>query len=64
MAVQKSKKSRAKRGTRRAHNALEASTLSFDSTTGELHRRHHLTKDGYYRGRQVIESIEDVEEEE
>ncbi len=54
MAVQKSKKSRSRRGMRRAHDALTAPTLTVDSTTGETHRRHHITKDGYYRGRQVI----------
>lgn len=55
MAVQKSKKSRSRRGMRRAHDALTAPTLTVDSTTGETHRRHHITKDGYYRGRQVIQ---------
>lgn len=55
MAVQKSKKSRSRRGMRRAHDALTAPTLTIDSTTGETHRRHHITKDGYYRGRQVIQ---------
>ncbi len=65
MAVQKSKKSRAKRGTRRAHNALKSPALSIDATTGETHRRHHLTPDGYYRGRQVIEepAMEDDSED-
>jgi large subunit ribosomal protein L32 len=29
-------------------------TLSTDIETGETHRRHHMTPDGYYRGRQVI----------
>lgn len=59
MAVQKSKKSRAKRGTRRAHDALGQSTLSVESTTGEVHRRHHVSPDGFYRGRRVIEGTED-----
>lgn len=54
MAVQKSKKSRSRRGMRRAHDALTGPTLTVDSTTGETHRRHHITKDGYYRGRQVV----------
>jgi len=39
---------------RRAHDALGAPTLAMDQLTGETHRRHHLTKDGYYRGRQVV----------
>jgi large subunit ribosomal protein L32 len=54
MAVQKSRKSRSRRGMRRAHDALKAPTLSRDSSSGEVHLRHHLTADGYYRGRQVI----------
>jgi len=39
---------------RRAHDALTASTLSTDRTSGELHRRHHMTPNGFYRGRKVI----------
>jgi large subunit ribosomal protein L32 len=54
MAVQKSRKSPSKRGMRRAHDALTAPTLSIDRTSGELHRRHHVTPNGYYRGRQVV----------
>ncbi|MDX1572673.1 MAG: 50S ribosomal protein L32 [Methylophaga sp.] len=54
MAVQKSKKSQSRRGMRRSHDALTAPTLSTDSTSGELHRRHHVTADGFYRGRKVI----------
>ncbi len=54
MAVQKSKVTRSRRGQRRSHDALTAPTLSQDSTTGEVHRRHHVTEDGFYRGRQVI----------
>jgi large subunit ribosomal protein L32 len=55
MAVQKSRVTRSKRGMRRAHSSLTAPTLSVDQTSGETHRRHHMTKDGYYRGRQIIE---------
>jgi large subunit ribosomal protein L32 len=29
--------------------------LSIDPVTGELHRRHHITADGYYRGKKVVE---------
>ncbi|MBT7333598.1 MAG: 50S ribosomal protein L32 [Gammaproteobacteria bacterium] len=54
MAVQKSKVTRSRRGQRRSHDALDKPTLSVDNTTGETHRRHHVTADGYYRGRQVI----------
>ncbi|HET7796691.1 50S ribosomal protein L32 [Nevskia sp.] len=55
MAVAKSKKSRSRRGMRRAHDALTGPTLSVDSTSGETHLRHHVTADGFYRGKRVIE---------
>lgn len=64
MAVQKSKKSRSRRGMRRAHDSLGGPTLSVDSTTGETHRRHHVSADGFYRGRQVIVQDEPEEDEE
>ncbi len=54
MAVQQRKKSRSRRGMRRAHNAVSSTTLSEESTTGETHIRHHVSPDGYYRGRKVI----------
>ena len=64
MAVQKNRKTRSKRDMRRAHDALTTATLSVDSTTGETHLRHHVTPDGYYRGRQVIVKPEEYEDEE
>ena len=59
MAVQQNKKSRAARGMRRSHDALSASALSVDKTTGETHLRHHVSPDGFYRGRQVINKDND-----
>ncbi|MBI43159.1 50S ribosomal protein L32 [Marinobacter lutaoensis] len=56
MAVQQNRKTRSKRGMRRSHDALTAATLSTDATTGEVHRRHHVSPDGFYRGKQVIAS--------
>ena len=56
MAVQQNRKSSSKRGMRRAHDALKERALSIDSTSGETHLRHHVTPDGYYRGRKVVES--------
>ena len=64
MAVQKSRKSPSKRGMRRAHDALTGPTLSVDRTSGELHRRHHVTPTGFYRGRKVISQPEAIESEE
>lgn len=54
MAVQKSRRTPSTRGMRRSHDAISAPALSVDKTSGETHRRHHLSKDGFYRGRQVI----------
>jgi large subunit ribosomal protein L32 len=59
MAVQKSKVTRSRRGQRRSHDSLTSKTLSQDPTTGETHLRHHMTPDGYFKGRQIIASDED-----
>jgi len=61
MAVQKSKKSNSRRNMRRSHDALTDSALSIEPNTGELHRRHHVSADGYYRGRKVIANDEVVD---
>lgn len=55
MAVQKSRMTRSKRGTRRAHDSLKTKTVSQDVLTGETHLRHHVGADGYYRGKKVVE---------
>jgi len=48
---------------RRSHNALKNPALSEDQETGETHLRHHITADGYYRGKKVIDTvIEEIEE--
>lgn len=54
MAVQQNRKTSSKRGMRRSHDGLSKPTLSIDPSTGETHRRHHVTPDGYYRGRKVL----------
>ena len=54
MAVQKSRRTPSTRGMRRSHDAIDASSLSIERSSGETHLRHHLSKDGFYRGRQVI----------
>ena len=54
MAVQQNKKTRSRRGMRRSHDALTGSTLSVDPTSGETHRRHHVSADGFYRGKKVV----------
>jgi large subunit ribosomal protein L32 len=63
MAVQQNRKTRSKRDMRRSHDKLAGPTLAVDQTTGETHRRHHVTADGYYRGKQVILPKDAVTEE-
>ena len=63
MAVQKSRKTPSRRGMRRSHDALKGPTLSIDQTTGESHRRHHISPDGFYRGQKVIETPVETDEE-
>lgn len=63
MAVQQNKKSRSRRDMRRSHDALTLPTLSVDETTGETHRRHHMTPDGYYRGKKIIDTDTVYEQE-
>ena len=58
MAVQQNRKTPSKRGMRRSHDALSNPTLSVDSKTGEIHRRHHVTPDGFYRGRKIIDKAD------
>ncbi len=62
MAVQQRRKTRSRRDMRRAHDALKGPALSIDSTTGETHRRHHISPDGFYRGRQIIAPKEEEED--
>lgn len=59
MAVQKSKKARSRRDMRRSHDALSGPTLSVDKVSGETHLRHHVTADGFYRGKKVVETGND-----
>jgi large subunit ribosomal protein L32 len=59
MAVQKSRKTPSKRGMRRSHDKLTESTLSIEPTTGETHLRHHVSADGFYRGRKVVDNVQD-----
>ena len=63
MAVQKWRKTSSRRDMRRSHDALRGPTLAIDATTGETHRRHHVTADGYYRGSKVLEVPQEVDEE-
>jgi large subunit ribosomal protein L32 len=59
MAVQKSRVTRSRRGQRRSHDALTARALTQDPMTGETHLRHHVTPDGFFKGRQIVANDND-----
>jgi large subunit ribosomal protein L32 len=59
MAVQQNKKSASKRGMHRAHDFLAQPPTAIEPTTGEVHRRHHVSPTGYYRGKKVVPSKDD-----
>ena len=56
MAVQKSKVTRSRRGQRRSHDSRVKGVLSVDESSGEKHRRHHVTNEGFYRGKKVVDT--------
>lgn len=56
MAVQQNKKSPSKRGMHRSHDALTKPTLAVEPTSGETHLRHHISPNGYYRGKKIIKA--------
>jgi large subunit ribosomal protein L32 len=39
----------------RSHAAVSKPALSVDAQSGEVHLRHCITPDGFYRGKRVIE---------
>ncbi len=63
MAVQKSRTTPSRRGMRRSHDSLKKPALSIDQTSGETHLRHRITPDGYYRGRKVITTASEQDDE-
>lgn len=62
MAVQQNRKTPSKRDMRRAHDALSAKTITTDSVSGKRHLRHNLSKDGFYRGKQIFTKKSPAEE--
>ncbi|MCK4708508.1 MAG: 50S ribosomal protein L32, partial [Gammaproteobacteria bacterium] len=53
-----------RRGQRRSHDALTTKAVSIEPTTGETHLRHHVSADGFYKGKQVIEKKAEAAEAE
>jgi large subunit ribosomal protein L32 len=54
MAVQQNKKSPSRRNMRRAHDFLTTPPLAVDAVSGETHLRHHISPNGFYRGKKVV----------
>ncbi|CAM8644232.1 MAG: ribosomal protein [Pseudomonadota bacterium] len=59
MAVQQNKKTPSKRGMHRSHDFLTSPPLAVEATTGETHLRHHISPNGFYRGRKVLKTKND-----
>ncbi len=59
MAVQQNKKSPSKRGMHRAHSFLPKPALAVEPVSGEVHRRHHISPSGYYRGKKIVKTKAD-----
>lgn len=59
MAVQQNKKSPSKRGNHRSHDFLAAPALAVEPTSGEAHLRHHVSPNGFYRGKKIIKTKND-----
>lgn len=58
MAVPKKKKSSSRSGMRRGSNgSFDANfpNVLADKTTGEFKLSHHISADGYYNGKKVVE---------
>jgi len=56
MAVPKKRTTRSKRDMRRKNMKSENISLSTDISTGEMHLRHHITKEGYYKGKLILKN--------
>ncbi len=59
MAVQQNKKSPSKRGMHRSHDSLISLPLALEPSTGKIHMRHHISPNGYYRGKKIIKTKND-----
>ncbi len=59
MAVQQNKKSPSKRGMHRSHDFLTGPSIATEPVTGEVHLRHHISPNGFYRGKKVMKTKND-----
>lgn len=54
MAVPARKTSKAKKRLRRTHKKLNFPEISVDEATGDFKRSHHVSRNGFYKGRKVL----------
>ena len=59
MAVQQNKKSSSKRGMHRSHDFITGPATAIEPVTGEVHLRHHVSPNGFYRGKKVVKTKND-----
>jgi large subunit ribosomal protein L32 len=45
----------------RSHSALAVPAVSIEPKSGETHSRHRISRDGYYRGRKVLQTKADAD---
>ncbi len=43
----------------RAHDFLPNPPLAVEPTSGEIHLRHNISPNGYYRGRKIVKTKDD-----
>ncbi|MCL4720843.1 MAG: 50S ribosomal protein L32 [Gammaproteobacteria bacterium] len=63
MAVQKSRVTPSRKGMRQSHDRVKSPAISIEPASGETHRRHHISADGYDRGKKVLETRDDADSE-
>ena len=59
MAVQQNKKSPSKRGMHRSQEFIACPSIAVEPTTGEIHLRHHVSPNGFYRGKKILKTKAD-----
>ena len=59
MADQQNKKSPSKRGMHRSHDFLVNPAIAVEPVSGEIHLRHHVSPNGFYRGKKILKTKAD-----
>jgi large subunit ribosomal protein L32 len=45
----------------RSHSSIAAPAVSIEPKSGETHSRHRISRDGFYRGKKVLQTKADAE---